>query len=214
MGALAKGTMYFMFVQLVLMASGYIIHAGLGRLLGPSAYGVFGVVISLMTLVNVLFINGIPQAGSRFIALANDSIGAIKRVTVKLQVMLSLAVFAFYFLLSPVIAGMFGDASLSGYIRASAFVIPVFALNSLYWGFLNGLRLYRRQAAVMFVYSIAKVVGAVGLVLLGLAIYGAIVGYFLGSVVALGIGWYYLKDTGKGSNPGNFSYRKIIDFSL
>ncbi len=214
MGKLAKGTLYFMFVQLIFMASGYIIHAGLGRLLGPAAYGIFGVVISLMTLVNVLLVNGIPQAGSRFIAIANDSIGAIIKITVNLQIVLSIAVFALYFLLSPVIAGMLGDPSLSGYLRASAFVIPVYALNSLYGGFLNGLRLYGKQAVVQFVYSIAKVVGSVGLVLLDFAIYGAIAGYFLGSLVGLGIGWYYLRSTGKDSNTGNFLYREIIDFSL
>jgi O-antigen/teichoic acid export membrane protein len=203
-----------MFVQLVFMASGYIIHAGLGRLLGPSAYGVFGVVISIMTLVNILLVNGIPQAGSRFIAVAKDSIGAIMKITMNLQIVLSIAVFALYFLLSPVIAGILGDPSLSGYLRASSFVIPVYALNSLYGGFLNGLRMYGRQGAVLFFSSIAKVVGAVGLVLLGFAIYGAIAGYLLGPLIGLGIGWYYLRDTGKDSNPGNFPYRKIIDFAL
>jgi stage V sporulation protein B len=214
LGALVRGTLYFMIVQLVFMASGYIIHAGLGRLLGPAAYGIFGVVISLMTLVNVLIVNGVPQAGSRFIAVANESVSAIKRVAVNLQVVLSLAVFAFYFLLSSVIAGMLGDASLSGYIRASAFVIPLYALNSLYVGFLNGLRLYGKQAVAMFVYSIAKVVGAVGLVLLGFAIYGAIAGYLLGPLIGLGIGWYYLRDTWKGSDMGIFLYRKIIYYAL
>ena len=86
LGALAKGTLYFMSVQLVFLASGYIIHASLGRLLGPAAYGIFGVVISLMTLVNVLLVTGVPMAGSRFVAMSNESLGAIKRATVNLQV--------------------------------------------------------------------------------------------------------------------------------
>lgn len=212
-GALAKGTLYFMSVQLVFLASGYIIHAGLGRLLGPAAYGIFGVVISLMALVNVLLITGVPLAGSRFVAMANESVGAIKRVTVNLQVVLSLVVFALYFFLSPVIAELLGDPTLSGYIRATAFVIPAYALNSLYGGFLNGLRMYGRQGAMQFFSSIAKVVGAVGLVLLGFAIYGAIAGYLLGSLMGLAIGWYYLRRTGEDSNPGSFPARKIIDFA-
>lgn len=210
MGALAKGTLYFMFVQLVLLGSGYIIHAALGRLLGPAAYGIFGVVISLMTLVNVLLITGVPLAGSRFVAMSNDAVGAIKRTAVNLQVILSLAIFVLFFLLSPFIAGMLGDASLSGYIRTSAFVIPAYALNSLYGGFLNGLRMYGRQAVTLLAYSIAKVAGAIGLVLLGFAIYGAIAGYLLGPLIGLGIGWYYLR--GK-DNLGNFPARKIIDFA-
>ncbi|MDW7726380.1 MAG: flippase [Candidatus Methanoperedens sp.] len=213
MGSLARGTLYFMFVQAGFMASGYIIHASLGRLLGPAAYGIFGVIISLMTLVNVMLVAGVPQAGSRFIAIANETVGAIKKATLNLQVILSLAVFALYFLLSPLIAGILGDPALSGYIRASAFVIPVYALDALYCGFLNGLRLYGRQAVTLFLYSIAKVVGTVGLVMLGFAIYGAIAGYLLGPLVGLGIGWYYLRGTGKCQNSGNFPARKIIDFA-
>lgn len=213
MGSLARGTLYFMSVQLVFLASGYIIHASMGRLLGPAAYGIFGVVISLMTLVNVLLITGVPLAGSRFIAMSNDAIGAIKRTAVNLQVIFSLVIFALYFLLSPFIAKLLGDPTLSGYIRASAFVIPVYALNSLYGGFLNGLRMYSKQAVTLLAYSIAKVAGAVGMVLLGFAIYGAIIGYLLGPLIGMGIGWYYLRGIRTDSNPENFPARKIIDFA-
>ncbi|MFU8768025.1 MAG: hypothetical protein ACNA7I_10265, partial [Candidatus Methanoperedens sp.] len=41
--------------------------------------------------MNVLLITCVPQAGSRFIAVANESLGAVKRASANLQVMLSLA---------------------------------------------------------------------------------------------------------------------------
>lgn len=218
MGALARGTLYFIFVQIIFLASSYIIHAGLGRFLGPAAYGIFGVVIAVMSLINILLTTGVPLAGSRFIAMANESMTAIKKATVNLQTISSLVVFALYFLISPFIADMLGDPALTNYIRASTFVIPVYAFNSLYGSFLNGLRLFGKQSVIMFVSSVAKVAGAIGLVILGYAIYGAIAGYLLGPLAGMVIGWYYLRgmeeDPGKRSNTEDFPVRKIIDFAL
>jgi O-antigen/teichoic acid export membrane protein len=56
------GTIYLMFAQAAFVASGYAIHIGLARLLGPSDYGIYAVVISLMTMVNLILTTGIPQA--------------------------------------------------------------------------------------------------------------------------------------------------------
>ena len=51
-----------MFAQAAFVASGYAIHIGLARLLGPSDYGIYAVVISLMTMVNLIHTTGISQA--------------------------------------------------------------------------------------------------------------------------------------------------------
>jgi O-antigen/teichoic acid export membrane protein len=57
-----QGTIYLMFAQAAFVASGYAIHIGLARLLGPSDYGIYAVVISLMTMVNLIHTTGISQA--------------------------------------------------------------------------------------------------------------------------------------------------------
>ncbi|MEA1999447.1 MAG: oligosaccharide flippase family protein [Euryarchaeota archaeon] len=57
-----RGTIYLMAAQAAFVASGYAIHIGLARLLGPSEYGIYAVVISLMTMVNLILTTGIPQA--------------------------------------------------------------------------------------------------------------------------------------------------------
>ena len=62
------GTIYLMFAQAAFVASGYAIHIGLARLLGPSDYGIYAVVISLMTMVNLILTTGIPQAVSKYVA--------------------------------------------------------------------------------------------------------------------------------------------------
>ena len=63
-----QGTIYLMLAQAAFVASGYAIHIGLARLLGPSEYGIYAVVIALMTMVNLILTTGIPQAMSKYVA--------------------------------------------------------------------------------------------------------------------------------------------------
>jgi O-antigen/teichoic acid export membrane protein len=59
-----RGTLYRIAAQAAFVASGYAIHIGLGRLLGPSEYGIYAVVISLMTMVNLVLVTGMLQVVS------------------------------------------------------------------------------------------------------------------------------------------------------
>ena len=71
------GTIYLMAAQAAFVASGYAIHIGLARLLGPSDYGIYAVVISLMTMVNLILTTGIPQAVSKYVAHDDDGMKCI-----------------------------------------------------------------------------------------------------------------------------------------
>lgn len=218
MGLLAKGTLYFTLSQTILMMSGYIIHIFIGRSLGPDDYGIFGIIISIMTLINILFITGISQASSRFIAIKDGNINKIMKISINLQIIFSIIVFIIYFLSSQIIADILGDPDLSKYIRISAFAIPIYAIYSIYGGFLNGLRLYGRQTFMTIAQSIIKVITVIGLVSLGFAIYGAIIGYILSALISAVIGWIYIRDIKNNSistyKNSDFSVKKIIDFSL
>lgn len=209
--SLGRGTLYFMAVQIVFMASGYAIHAGLGRLLGPAGYGIFGVVIYLITLITMLLNSGVPQATSRYIAVDNSKAVAIKGKSVRIQFLSSLAVFLIYFSLAGVIANMLGDTGLTKYIRISAFMIPAYAFYNLYASFLNGLRNYSGQALCQLVYSVAKVIGVFALVFFGFDVYGAIFGYMLGPLAGFILAWHYFKPEESGDD---FETRKLIDFAL
>ena len=212
---LGRGTLYLMLVQVVFLASGYIIHAGLGRLLGPASYGIFGVVIYLVTLSQDFLRAGIPQAASKYIAEDSSKARAIKNKAVKLQLIYALLVFLVYFLLADSLANLLGDPSLSLYIRISAFIIPAGAFFALYTNFLNGLRWYDKQALVLCSYAIAKVAGVFALVFFGYAVYGAIFGYWIGPMVGFALGWYYFKGiNGEGDERTDFDRKKLIDFAI
>lgn len=215
LASLAKGTLYLTISQAALMASGYIIHISVGRFLGPADYGVFGIIMSIMTLMNILFMTGIPQASSKFIA-TDKNVNKVIKTSLNLQIIFSVIVFCIYFLSSQIIADILGDPELSKYIKISAFAIPMYATYSVYGGFLNGFGSYGRQASITIIHSIVKVVTVIVLILLGFAIYGAIIGHVLGPLIGTIIGWFLLRNIRKNSNieDNNFSARKIIDFSL
>jgi len=154
-----------MLVQVTFLASGYLIHAGLGRMLGPALYGTFGVVIALAAMFNLILTSGLPQAASRYIAMNRENAGEVKRAARKIMLFLALGIFLFYFLLTDAIASLLEDPGLAFYLKISAFIIPFYAFYALYTGFLNGLREYQKQAKAMLLYNAAKVVGVFALVL-------------------------------------------------
>jgi O-antigen/teichoic acid export membrane protein len=61
---IVRGILYLVVAQVAFVASGYAVHSGPGRLLGHDGYGIFAVVISLMTIVNLVLVAGMPQAVS------------------------------------------------------------------------------------------------------------------------------------------------------
>ncbi|MCK4965330.1 MAG: oligosaccharide flippase family protein, partial [Dehalococcoidia bacterium] len=57
---MGRGTLYLMVAAGVFLVSGYVIHFWLGRYLGPESYGLFGIVLALMTIADLLLISGWP----------------------------------------------------------------------------------------------------------------------------------------------------------
>ncbi|TFG42371.1 MAG: hypothetical protein E4H43_03245, partial [Bacteroidia bacterium] len=172
-----QGTIYLMFAQVAFVASGYAIHIGLARLLGPSAYGIYAVIISLMTMVNLILTTGIPQAVSKYVAHEDGSAKEIRNTALKMQLVFSLVIFSVYFLLAEQIALLLNDASLTPYLRASSFIVPGYAVYSILVGNLNGLREYKKQAITAVSYSIFKATFILAMVVVGYAVMGAVVGF-------------------------------------
>ena len=134
MASLGRGVLYLMAANIVYLSTGYLIHVGLARILGPASYGIFGVVIYLFTLGDTVLNSGVPGAASKYIAEDNSKAIAIKNKALKMQLFLAFAMFAIFFLLARVFANVLGDSELTLYIRISALIIPAASLFWLYRG--------------------------------------------------------------------------------
>jgi O-antigen/teichoic acid export membrane protein len=211
---IARGTVYLMIAQLLFVISGYVIHFGLGRFLGPEEYGLFGIILSLITIIEVILIRGVRDAISKYVAEYEDCARSILKSGLKIELMLSLTAFCFIIYFSEHVATLLGDIRLMYYIRLAAIIIPLVSIYSVYIGYLSGKREFGKQAISMGVQSIGKVFGVyLFILLLGLGTSGAIVGYALGSASAL-ITARYLSMKNKIFAYNNFPSIKLVTFAV
>jgi stage V sporulation protein B len=204
-----KNGLFLTIASFIFMVSGYLINIWLGRLLGPAAYGVYGVIISLMTSVNIIQTAGLPQATSKFIASGKEDIQTVLKTSLILQIVSTLIITVVFFALAPLLAILLNDPSLTPYLRATSLILPFYGIFSLYIGYYNGLHDFKRQALLNSAYSIAKFALVIGFVYVW-HIYGAIVGFILSPIAALFFGFTFPKLSARSKGL----YRPLIKHSL
>lgn len=217
---LAKSFFWLTLSEIIYNVSAYIIHSGMGRILGPAEYGRYGLVVTLTTMVVVLIGQGVPTAMAKYLGEIYDTkiglIPVIKRQTAKIQFILIGVVTVIFFLLAPVISFALRDSTLTSLFQLSSLVIPAFALASFYFYYYTGLHEFKTQAWLKTSRSFFRILFILGLALLlkskGYALQGAIVGYIL---APLSIFFEAnLLDKFKRIRPeGFFDWRKLLHYA-
>lgn len=168
--------------EIIFNIAAYVVHSVAGRILGPADYGRYGLVVTLTTMVIVLIGNGIPTTMAKYLSEVLEqnpkNIPAIKRQAARLQVIIIGGITVIFFLLAPAIAWALRDASLTPLFQLSALIIPAFAAASFYHHYFTGLHLFKLQAIVKIVRSIARV-GFIALAAIFFGLNGAVGGYVL-----------------------------------
>ena len=175
--------------EVIFNIAAYVVHSVAGRILGPADYGRYGLVVTLTTMVIVLIGNGIPTAMSKYVSASLEkdpaNIHSIKRKAALLQMGIIGAITILFFLLAPAIAWALRDPSLTPLFRISALVIPAFAAASFYHYYLIGLHLFKIQAIVKIIRSLARV-GFITLAAIFFGLNGAIAGYIMAPLLTFG----------------------------
>lgn len=205
------GAIFIVGAQAIVLVLGYATHLWIGRVLGPAAYGVFGVVLSLQTIVGLLLTLGIPVAVSRFVAQDEAHAQSILKQGMKIQLVVALTVSASLLLLSSWLARLLGDAALTTYIAFNAVVILGQAFYPIQAQFLSGMHMFSRQAALTAFYAMIKVVGALSLIYF-IHIYGAFAGFLIGGLAAGLLGWYWTRGLG-GAGSKTFPLKDFLSFA-
>lgn len=166
------------------VASGYFINVALGRLFGPADYGLFGVAIGLMTLVNALQISAVPQAIATMAAERIYSTADLIRTGAFIQISTGFLLAAVLFGLAQPLANVFGDVRLIVLFQVAALTLPLYAGFTLLLSFAGGQGQYVRQGVLLSTYSVTKAAFAVGLGAL-FSLPGAVAGYLAAPVVGI-----------------------------
>lgn len=205
---LRKGAVLLTISSVIFMASGYLINVILGRTLGPRDYGVYGIITSIISFINIMQTSGLTQAVSKFVAEDSEDADAILTRGLALQAVFIVFFFLIFYLYAKSIALFLHDQALIPYIKLAAFSFPIYGVYSLYSDFYNGRHFFQKQATMNIVYSIAKAVGV-----LLLAVFFHLTGVFWGFIIAplfaLLVGFYIPKP-----KKSSFKIKTLLYFSL
>ncbi|NTV41314.1 MAG: oligosaccharide flippase family protein [Candidatus Moranbacteria bacterium] len=208
--------------EILFYVSGFIVHSVAGRILGPTEYGTYGIIITLTILIASLIGNGIPIAMSKFLS-ANltkkpDLISIIKQKSAIAQLILMAIITAIFYFGAPLIARMLHDPSLTRLLKISAFIIPCYGADSFYFYYYTGIHKFNMQSILKSLRAVLRVAIIVGLGYF-LSLEGFITGYIYVSftvfLIALIIDKIiYAKRFPNKKITESFPIKKILSYAL
>jgi len=212
-GVVARGTVYLTAGRITFLLSSVVIHLGLARVLDKLSYGVFGVLLGLLSVGQALIMGGSQYAVSKFVAEYPEKSGSIIQRSLRLQLWVTIPSMLGFIACAPFLASYFKDPSLAYEIRIVGFMLPVYGVFIVYYGALNGLRLFGYQALTQIGFNVSKVMLVFVLTLLGLGVSGVIAGYIGAAGFAMILAMCLLRSRlGRGTLP--FGLREMALFAL
>jgi O-antigen/teichoic acid export membrane protein len=191
----------------------YIYHFILGRMLGKSMYGelvaflsllaILSATYSFVNLVIVKYVSGTDKKGQR------ELYAWFNRLIIKFGVPATLLVF----LLTPVFKNILHmDYSIV------IFAAPIFFLGFvayIYRSFLQGLLKFSKNVFLVNIELFGRLAFGLLLVIIGLGVFGAVVGILIALAVSVFMGRHYLKEYVIKSTDGVFMPdKKVLTYSL
>ncbi|MAG21794.1 MAG: hypothetical protein CL943_00615 [Candidatus Diapherotrites archaeon] len=188
MATIEKGSMYLLVSRIIFFLTGYLLYLALGRfLLTPEQFGVFGVVIGLVSITNVVLVRGIRQSVSKFVSAQREIAETVRAKAFQLQLGLSSIIFVAYVIAAPFLAAMFNDPSLTILIQISAVSVFFQPLFNVLRGYINGLKKFKEEAVLSIIARTLRLVLPIALALAGFSLVGVFGGIALAAALALAV---------------------------
>jgi O-antigen/teichoic acid export membrane protein len=166
--------------------AGYIIQFALPRALGsPARYGVWVVVLSVLSPVNNVMVTATIQGVSKFTAEIEERQSAVLRAALRLQALLGGGVAAAFFFLAPLVASFEHDPSLTPYLQLATVVALAYAFYAVFVGAANGRKEFQKQAGLDMTYSTLRCLFVVGAAAMTHSALAAVGGFGVAAVLVL-----------------------------
>jgi O-antigen/teichoic acid export membrane protein len=186
------GVIYLTLSSIAFMLSGYITSIWLGRRLGPALFGLYGIVTTLMTFINVVQASSIPQATIKYTSEDPDKSEQILKIAIRLVLATNIVLSILLLTTANNIAELLGDKEIAPYLRLLALVFPLYGLFVLFSAYNNGLHRFAKQTKITITYSMAKLFFVILLSYFYL-LNGAIIGFILAPLIAVLSDFYWPK---------------------
>jgi O-antigen/teichoic acid export membrane protein len=161
----------------------------LANLLSPDEMGLYALALAAPTLIGVFRDWGINSALIRYTAQYNseNQIIRAKRILVTgliFEVVAGVALTIVSFFLSFLFANLYQLAAVTPLIQIASFTILIYAFLTVAQAAFMGLERMELNSVTLIIQSIVKVVLIISLVILGLGVFGAVVGYTVAFLIA------------------------------
>jgi O-antigen/teichoic acid export membrane protein len=180
-----RGTIYITAAKVWFMISGYGIYFALPRLISPEQFGLYQVVIGMISVINAVVVTGTYQTVSKYVSQDERNAGAVKSAALKLQLLVGGGAASGVVLLAPVFAGYLNDSRVTNYLRLAAAITLSYSFYAVFTGYFNGQRRFLTQAGLDAAYSTMKVAFIVTLVWMGYGVGGGVGGFALAAASVL-----------------------------
>lgn len=195
----------------------YLFHLLMGRMLGPSDYGILAALISIFYIIGI-FAATIKTVTVKFISsfVAQKQFDKIRSFMIFLSenlFILSLILFLLFIILSSKIATFLNIPIISPVILLSTLFLMAFVLP-LNRGILQGLQKFKQLSLNLVLDTAIKLFLSVFLVYLGFRVNGAVFAIFAGLFLAYLLSLYPLKFLFKYKKPQKIDYKEIKSYSF
>lgn len=191
----------------------YIYHLVLGRLMGPSMYGelvatlsLIGLIMSLVSFFGLVIVKFVSSAKQEDVS---SVLGSFNRKTIRIAIVGSV----FVWFISPFLGGFVHLPRNVSILFAP--ILFVMIVSYVYKSFLQGVVKFKESAIVANIEISGRLIFGLAFVLLGMSVFGATLGIFLGSICGLILTRYYLKSVGFENKPvENFNWKKVFRYAF
>lgn len=181
----AKGTLQLSAEHALGLFTGYFATLILARELGPEAFGLYGIILSVLAWAETTGQFGVPAAATRLIAEGREEKEAVGQTTLVLGFVSYLAVFVLFVLAAPFFARALNAPGEAGLFRLAAFDIPFFGIYFVLRGVGLGQRKFGTVALGGLVVGFAKLLGVLLLTAVGVTVARALAVIIASSLIGL-----------------------------
>jgi O-antigen/teichoic acid export membrane protein len=182
----ASGTVQLLVARGFFMVSAFLSTVIAARALGPTDYGAYGIVMSVLAWIEIVASAGIPGAISRLSPRYAKQAFAFEGVAVGCLLIVSLMAFGLSWLFAPALAQFFHLPAAAILFRVAFLDIPFNGVNLAYQGMFNGYRSFKTTSVGIIIHSVAKLGGLIILFfMLGLSLSGMFLVNVLSTASAL-----------------------------